>query len=149
MTRHVRTGLTVIELVMVIVIIGLLIGITMPYVRSHNRAATGARLAAATAPDSLVAPGSAQRIVIAVTDLAGKPLRGVAVTFAAEGGGAVSRAMVQSDSAGHAAITWTIGRAAGANTLTASAPGSGPARIAVTARAAPADSAAHPVPAVP
>lgn len=151
MPRNARKGLTVIELVMVILIIGLLIGITMPYVRSHNRGALPARLATISALDSVVVPGSVQRIVVAVTDASGKPLPGVPVTFAVEGGGgALSQTLVQSDSAGRATVTWTVGRDPGANALTATAPGTGPARIAVNARAAPTDSAAaRPAPSVP
>ncbi len=146
-----RVGLTVIELVMVIVIIGLLIGITMPYVRSHNRGAVPARVTAVSTPDSVVSPGSSQRVVVAVTDSSGKPLVGVPVTFAVDaGGGAVSLAMVQSDTAGRASVTWTIGGVAGSNALTATVAGSAPTRIAVTSRALKGDSAtATPTPPAP
>lgn len=64
---------------------------------------------------------------VKVTDAGGNPVAGVAVTFAAAGGGSVNPTTpVSTDATGIAAATaWTLGAVAGANTLTASIPGSG------------------------
>jgi len=68
----------------------------------------------------------------------GQPVAGVSVTFAVEtGGGGVTGATVASNASGVAAVgSWTLGSAAGTNTLTATATGvtGGPVRFTATAR---------------
>ncbi|HWK88571.1 MAG TPA: dockerin type I domain-containing protein, partial [Longimicrobium sp.] len=62
---------------------------------------------------------------VLVTDVDGNPVAGVEVTFAvASGGGSVTDAVATTDASGLAAVgSWTLGTAAGANTLDASATG--------------------------
>ncbi len=62
-----------------------------------------------------------------VTDAGGAPLAGITVTFAvSSGGGNVTDAVQISDATGVARVTkWTLGNVAGANTLSATAAGSG------------------------
>ncbi|HEY8106918.1 MAG TPA: Ig-like domain-containing protein, partial [Gemmatimonadales bacterium] len=65
---------------------------------------------------------------VKVTDTDGNPVAGVGVTFAvASGGGTVNPTTpIATDANGVAAVTsWTLGAAAGANTLTATATGTG------------------------
>lgn len=62
-----------------------------------------------------------------VTDAGGAPLAGITVTFAvSSGGGNVTDAVQITDATGVARVTkWTLGNVAGANTLSATAAGSG------------------------
>lgn len=65
---------------------------------------------------------------VKVTDAGGNPVTGVPVTFAVTGGGGSVNPTtpVTTDATGVAAATsWTLGAVAGANTLTATAPGAG------------------------
>src|SRR5579864_7851149 len=65
---------------------------------------------------------------VKVTDAGGNPVAGVAVAFAvsAGGGSANPTTPVTTDAAGVAAVTaWTLGPVAGANSLTATIPGTG------------------------
>ena len=63
-----------------------------------------------------------EAVVVRVDDGGGSPVAGAAVTFAAaEGHGSADPAMVDTDAGGLARTTWTLGEAAGAQTLTASA----------------------------
>ena len=71
-----------------------------------------------------------------ITDAAGRPVAGTAVTFAvASGGGSVSPTTpVPSDASGVAATTsWTLGPAVGPNTITATAPGLAGSPVTFTA----------------
>lgn len=67
----------------------------------------------------------AARPSVVVRDLVGNPVSGVAVTFTVTGGGgAVTGSPVTTDAAGIATVgSWTLGVAAGANTVVASASG--------------------------
>jgi len=71
---------------------------------------------------------------VIVKDSLGNPVSGVSVTFAvATGGGSVTGATPATGANGVAAVgSWTLGAAAGANTLTATASGSGIAGNPVT-----------------
>ncbi|MBK7785828.1 MAG: Ig-like domain repeat protein [Gemmatimonadetes bacterium] len=62
---------------------------------------------------------------VQVTDLSGNPVAGVSVTFTVTGGGGTAAAVAQTDASGFAAVTWTLGGTAGANSLDASAALSG------------------------
>jgi adhesin/invasin len=64
---------------------------------------------------------------VLVTDQDGKPMANVTVTFAvASGGGSVTGASATTNADGVAMVgSWTLGPTAGANTLTATAAGSG------------------------
>ncbi|MCA8926326.1 MAG: Ig-like domain-containing protein [Planctomycetes bacterium] len=63
-------------------------------------------------------------LVVALTDANGQPAANLAVSFAVTaGGGQLSASTVNTDAQGHAAVELTLGPAAGANTVTAAAPG--------------------------
>ncbi len=63
----------------------------------------------------------AETVVVRVDDAGGSPVAGATVTFAAaEGHGTADPAAADTDADGLAATTWTLGDAAGAQTLTAS-----------------------------
>ena len=64
---------------------------------------------------------------VKVTDAGGNPVAGVGVGFVVTaGGGSVNPGTVSTDATGVAAVTsWTLGAAAGPNTLTATIPGTG------------------------
>ncbi len=74
---------------------------------------------------------------VVVRDASGNPVAGVGVTFAvATGGGSVTGATATTDASGLAAPgSWTLGTAAGANTLSASAGGLTPVTFTATATA--------------
>ncbi|HEU4565048.1 MAG TPA: filamin/ABP280 repeat domain-containing protein, partial [Gemmatimonadaceae bacterium] len=75
---------------------------------------------------------------VMLVDPAGQPASGVAVTFAAQNGGSVTGATAVTDSAGIAAVeSWTLGTTAGANTLTATAPGYAGSPLHFTATGTP------------
>ncbi len=86
------------------------------------------------------APGAAVAVAPAVTvkDANGNPKSGVTVTFAvASGGGSVTGGTATSNAQGVAAVgSWTLGAAAGANTLTASAAGVAAVTFTATSTAA-------------
>lgn len=75
-------------------------------------------------------------VVARVTAADGGGVAGVAVTFAAGNGGSVDSAVVPTDSTGRASAHWTLGPAAGAQTLTASAAGLAGSPVTFTATAA-------------
>jgi alpha-tubulin suppressor-like RCC1 family protein len=77
---------------------------------------------------------------VLVEDRAGSAVPGVTVTFAVQsGGGSVTGGAVTTDANGLAAVgSWTLGTAAGANTLTATVSGVTPVSFSATAMAGPA-----------
>lgn len=90
----------------------------------------------------------AEAVVVRVDDAGGSPVAGATVTFsAATGHGSADPATAATDAAGLAGTTWTLGNAAGAQTLTASVAGG----VATDIRAAagelptPPDSAVYSV----
>ncbi|HTL06261.1 MAG TPA: leishmanolysin-related zinc metalloendopeptidase [Gemmatimonadales bacterium] len=75
---------------------------------------------------------------VRVTDKQGQPLAGVAVSFAATGGGQLTGAQATSDSAGHASLTsWRLG-ASGAQQVTATTSDAAPLSFTAAATAPPA-----------
>ena len=99
---------------------------------SHEALSATAQVVVAQAPAAIVVlsgggqegmAGStlAEAVVVRVDDAGGSPVAGATVTFAAaEGHGSADPAMVDTDADGLAGTTWTLGDAAGAQTLTAS-----------------------------
>ena len=83
----------------------------------------------ATGAAVLVAPA------VKVTDASNTPLSGIGVTFAvASGGGSVTGASATTNASGIATVgSWTLGAAAGNNTLTATVTGLSPVTFAATA----------------
>jgi len=71
---------------------------------------------------------------VLVTDASSNPVAGVSVTFAVASGGGSAAAVVLTNAAGLASVTWTLGPTAGTNTLDASASlTGGPATVTFTA----------------
>ncbi len=71
---------------------------------------------------------------VKVTDASGNPVAGVDVSFTVTSGGGSAAAVQQTDLAGLAAVTWTLGTTAGANGLDATAQlFGGPASVSFTA----------------
>lgn len=99
MTGGVRRGVTVLEMVIIVVIVGLLLLIAIPRF-------TAPTLTVVTAPDSVVAQGASGDVVVRVTDRRGSPQRGVRLQFESTVGGAVTPAEVQTDSTGAARAIW-------------------------------------------
>ncbi|HEU4641456.1 MAG TPA: filamin/ABP280 repeat domain-containing protein [Gemmatimonadaceae bacterium] len=101
---------------------------------------TGAGSMTMSTGDGQTAPaGTAVSIAPAVRllDASGVPLTGVTVTFAVRsGGGSITGATPVTDANGIATVgSWTLGPAAGANTLAASAPGVSGSPLTFTATA--------------
>ena len=75
-----------------------------------------------------------QPVVVRLADAGGSPVEGATVTFApGEGHGTAEPAAVTSDSVGLATTAWTLGGAAGAQTLTASVGGNNGTSIEISA----------------
>jgi hypothetical protein len=75
-------------------------------------------------------------VVVRVVDRFGNGILGWTVDFAANDAGSASPASVATDSTGRAAVQWTLGGAAGTQTLTVTAPGlakGSPATVSATA----------------
>src|SRR5207245_1085050 len=90
---------------------------------------------------------------VVVRDAGGNPVPGVAVTFTvAPGNGSITGPSQTTTASGVAAVgSWTLGTAAGANTLTATSPGvnGSPITFAATAAAGAPDAARSHAAAVP
>src|SRR5262249_33998876 len=72
--------------------------------------------------------------VVTVRDAGGNPVSGFQVTFAVTaGGGTLSAATPLTDASGQAQTVLTLGKAAGANAVTATAPGLGGSPLTFTA----------------
>ena len=142
--RLARRGLTVIELVLILVAIGL-IAFFLLRLRGRDAAPAAADSAAAVAPvgsDTPAAAPAARVLTLAAPlDSTAAPgavldvrVRGAAagavVRFEAEGGGRVEPASDTTGTDGEAAARWTIGTT-GAQTLRATTDG-GPAPLSVT-----------------
>jgi alpha-tubulin suppressor-like RCC1 family protein len=76
----------------------------------------------------------ASPVSVRVTDAGGRPVRGVAVQWAASGGGSLSPASSVTDASGTATAQWTLGGTAGPQSATAAAEGvAQPATFTATA----------------
>jgi hypothetical protein len=94
-----RRGLTVLELVIIIIIIGVLLLIAVPRF-------TAPTLVSMAAPDSVVAPNATGEVAVKVTSRRGAPQPGVKIQFEATGRGTVTPEEVVTDSTGTARATW-------------------------------------------
>lgn len=84
----------------------------------------------------------AQPIVVQVTDAAGNPVVGKALTFAvATGGGSVTPTTVSTGAGGLATVNWTLGSLLGAQTLTVTGVGLSQSPLTVNATASSAGAA--------
>ncbi|HVE78511.1 MAG TPA: Ig-like domain-containing protein [Gemmatimonadaceae bacterium] len=96
-----------------------------PFVLSATATAGVAHgLAVAAGDDQRAAAGTRlkNKVVIRVTDAAGNPAAGAAVVLAPSAG-SLPDSVVNTDAAGIAAVTWTLGRTAGPQTLQAKVEG--------------------------
>ncbi len=92
---------------------------TSPFGAPTDLAALSSSTVSGTAGIPLPTP-----VVVTVTDADRRPVKGAVVTFAITGGlGSTSPAVGTTDGRGQASTTWTLGTAAGANTLVASVDG--------------------------
>jgi hypothetical protein len=145
MSVRARTGLTVLELVIILVIIGVLLFIVVPRF-------TAPTLTMVSSPDSVVAPGATGEVTVKVTNRSGLPQRGARIEFEATGGMVVPR-LAEADSAGIARATWTAGADSGRMTIIAHLDGRTTPEVTMTSRvqgsaapvAAPTAPAAQPV----
>jgi hypothetical protein len=98
--------------------------------------ATGVAATTATTQTALTGTAVAQAPAVRVTDQDGDPMPGVQVTFVAAGGGSVATPSASTDAAGLASAgSWTLGPAAGMQTVTATAAGLAPVQFSATAQA--------------
>jgi hypothetical protein len=75
-------------------------------------------------------------IVVTVVDATGKPLAGIGVSFVPNSGsGSVSAAEVSTDANGNAEVLWTLGTAAGADSMEVIAGSLAPVTVVATATA--------------
>ena len=131
-----RSGLTVIELLIIIVIICILAVIVWPRLRSRSAAPEAARVVRVVGPDSTVMATDSAEVVVRVEGADGRPVRGTAVDFEVGGGvGSVDPARAESDSAGLASVIWRFGADSGMNRLTARVTGHPEAQLQLSARA--------------
>ena len=85
--------------------------------------------------DALVGSPLPQQLVVRATDDNGAPVAGVEITFTVTaGGGTVQPGIATTGINGSASATWTLGAAAGAQTLSATAPGTNTVVFTATAR---------------
>ncbi|MBK8006042.1 MAG: hypothetical protein IPK12_19565 [Gemmatimonadetes bacterium] len=99
--------------------------ISAPAISLSAGAATTIAASAGDNQSATVGTAVAVAPAVLVTDQSGNPVSGVAVDFAvASGGGSVTGASATSDASGIATVgSWTLGPAAGANTLEATSAG--------------------------
>jgi len=149
--RLARRGLTVIELVLILVAIGLLVFFLL---RLRNRDAappaptadsalatpaapttgTATTLSLAAPLDSTAAAGDTLDVRLRAVDAGGAPVAGAALRIETEGGGRVEPATATSGANGEAAVRWTLG-GEGVQTLRATLDGA-PAPLVATVRVA-------------
>jgi hypothetical protein len=110
-------------------------GVTPPPV-TPPLVATGLAAASATTQTAVAGTAVAEAPTVRVTDQNGQPLAGVAVAFAVAGGGSVQAASASTDASGLASAgSWTLGPAAGAQSVTATAGSLPPVQFGATAQA--------------
>ena len=138
-----RRGLSIVDLLIGIVILGILATIAYPYIRKRS-AAPGAgvptRLTWVVRADSTVAPGDSAEVAVRVEDAAGAALAGIPVDFqTSDGPATASPDSATSDRMGVVPVTWHFGTDTGAVVLTARVHGRPQvsAEIATTVRGAP------------
>lgn len=90
-------------------------------------------------PDS-AAVGTATQVTVRVIDASANPVKGATVQWTATGGGSAAPASSKTDASGLASTVWTLGPAAGTQTLTASFDAGHTFTFSVAARPGPATS---------
>jgi len=120
-------GITVLELVIVLVIIGLLLLIFIPRF-------TSPALVGVTAPDSVVAASATGDVAVKVTSKSGTPQRAAKVEFEATGVGSITPAEAETDSTGTAHATWRASADSGTMRITAHLAGKTTPSVTMTSR---------------
>jgi hypothetical protein len=112
--------LSIVDLLIAIVILGILATIAYPYIRKRTAGAGAAsRFTWVVRPDSAVAAGDSAEVAVRVEDDAGQPVAGIAVGFQSSALGTVSPDSVVSDRLGVAPVVWHFGADSGRAVLTA------------------------------
>jgi hypothetical protein len=122
-----RKGITVLELVIVLVIIGLLLLIFIPRL-------TSPALVGVTSPDSVVAASATGDVVVRVTSRSGAPQRAAKVEFEATGVGSITPAEAETDSTGTARATWHASADSGTMRIVAHLAGKTTPSVTMTSR---------------
>ena len=116
-----RRGVSIVDLLIAIVILGILATIAYPYLR--NRGAAGGvptRLTWVVRADSTVAPGDSMEVAVRVEDGSGGVLAGIPVDFqTSDGPATVTPDSAMSDKTGVVPVTWHFGTDSGTVVLTA------------------------------
>lgn len=115
-------GLSIVDVLIAIVILGILATIAYPYFRNRGGAGGGvpARLTWVVRADSTVAPGDSVEVAVRIEDGNGAVLAGVPLDFqASDGPATVTPDSATSDKAGVAPVTWHFGADSGTVVLTA------------------------------
>lgn len=127
MPVRLRRGITVLELVIVVVIIGILLLIFIPRL-------TSPALVGVTAPDTVVVAGGSGDVAVRVTAKSGAPQRGAKVEFEATGKGTVTPAEAETDSTGTARATWHASADSGTMLIVAHLAGKTTPKLTMTSR---------------
>jgi hypothetical protein len=117
-----RRGLSIVDVLIAIVILGILATIAYPYFRNRGGAGGGvpARLTWVVRPDSTVSPGDSVEVAVRVEDGDGRVLAGIPVDFQASDGPATATPdSAMSDKTGVVPVTWHFGTDSGTVALTA------------------------------
>jgi hypothetical protein len=117
-----RGGLSIVDLLIAIVILGILATIAYPYLRNRGGGGSGkpAKLTWVVRADSTVARGDSVEVAVRVEDEKGTVLAGVPVMFETSDGPAVATPdSATSDATGVVPVTWHFGTDTGTVTLTA------------------------------
>ena len=102
-----RSGFTIVEMLIIVVIVGILITIAYPYFARRSRGDhLPARLSWVAGPDSAVSPGAVKALAVRVEDDAGQPVAVVVVDFESGSGASIIRSTATSDSTGMAPVSW-------------------------------------------
>lgn len=116
-----RGGLSIVDLLIAIVILGILATIAYPYFRNRGGGSgKPAKLTWVVRADSSVAPGDSVEVAVRVEDDRGTALAGVPIMFETSDGPAVATPdSATSDKSGVVPVTWKFGSDTGTVTLTA------------------------------
>ena len=106
-----RWGLSIVEILIIIVILGILFSIAYPHIKRIAGGRTvPARLVWVTPADSALASEAPSEMAVRAEDAGGKPVAGVPVEFQAQAGEReLMRGTATTDSSGVARTTWRFG----------------------------------------
>ena len=140
MSPRLRKGVTVLELVIVLVIIGVLLLIFIPRF-------TSPLIVGVMSPDSVVAASTNGDVSVRVTSRSGAPERAAKVQFEATGVGSITPAEAETDSTGTAHATWHASADTGTMQIVAHLTGKTTPAVTMTSRVKAASPTLTPAPA--